>query len=146
MTRSGPGRHVLYCFDTKCDLKWVLVRAIKLLGGFLVSSSADGWLGLTSLQTPSQPRNTLEMADCDGGAVLELCVSQDTIITLSQDSRLRLWKTESESSISSLSVGNRKMTKMAVSWPICILAGLNIVELWNLEKQQCLQTVNGTAL
>ena len=26
MTRSGPGRHVLYCFDTKCDLKWVLVR------------------------------------------------------------------------------------------------------------------------
>ena len=117
------------------------ITSIKLLGGFLVSTSADGCIALTSLHNPRQPRNTLELAGAEAGPVLDLGVSQARIVALSDDSTVRVWKTDSENCISTLSAGNQNMSKMSVSWPLCLIAGLHVVELWNLEEQQCLQTL-----
>ena len=115
------------------------ITSIKLLGGLLVSSSTEGCLVLTSLANPSKPRNTLELADSGAGAVLDLGVSQARILALSEDSTVRVWKTDSENCVSRLSVGNENMSKISVSWPYCIIAGQNTVELWDLEKEQFLQ-------
>ena len=90
------------------------LTSIKLLGGSLVSCSADGCIVFTSLETPGQPRNTVELAGSVGEPVLSLCVSRARVVALSEDSTLRVWKTDSENCCStSLSVRNQNISKIS---------------------------------
>ena len=116
------------------------VTSLKLEGHLLVSGSESGSIVLTSLQCPSQPSTTHEISASDA-AVLDLSLQHFRIVSLSQDSAVRVWTTEADL-ITTISAENKNLSKMSVSWPFCIIAGLDIVLLWDLERGHQLQTLH----
>ena len=114
------------------------LTSLGLEGDLLVTGSESGLVSLVSLAYPGllsplhQVRHATE-------AVLDLALQQGQVVSLSGDSRLRVWTVGSDKCISDLSLGKEKLSRMAVRWPLCIISGLDTVLVWDLERRQQLQ-------
>ena len=114
------------------------ITCLRLEGDLLVSGSESGLITLTSLTSPGILSPLLQVRP-SSEAVRDLALQDGRVVSLSADARLRVWTVRSDRCISNISLENEKLSKISVNWPLCIIAGLDNVLLWDLEKSQQLQ-------
>ena len=116
------------------------MTSLGLEGDLLVTGSESGLVTLVSLTSPGllsplhQVRHATE-------AVRDLALQQGRVVSLSGDSRLRVWTVGSDKCISDVSLEKENLTRMAVRWPLCIISGVDTVLVWDLERRHQLQTL-----